>query len=463
MRKSRRWAFALAVLFIFPFVLAGCGDNGDGPETGGETGVEADFETKTYADNRYIRMFGDYPPAITEYNLKIYKELGLTDFCMTNVEPENIAATMALIEEYGLNVLVGAFEAPFEDPEYETIFNRRYKSVDFAQFPSYNGIYIIDEPRTSHFNYIRDSKVSWYNETYAGRPGSYWYLNLMPSYASSEQLESVYDPVTGRTAYEVHVDEYVNTVLKAVQGPKNIGLDHYALRDYGGRKTMSDTLLFDLAVVAAAARDNGADFSNCIQTYTDNGGARLPTSVAEIRFQLFASMVFGARAFEFFCYSSDARQHFNAMFEGGKPTDLYYYVQEAIAEVQLFENVYCHFNYEGFVTLNGTNNGAAYESDAFMYAEKYAMNALNGVKNVTATEDTLIGQLKDDGGDKGYVVLNYNDPAVYKADKVRLEFDGGIEKVVVYRYGEETKYLISGGVLELPLSPGEGVFVIPVR
>ena len=93
------------------------------------------------------------------------------------------------------------------------------------------------------------------------------------------------------------------------------------------------------------AKELNCDFNVCIQSF--DGGYRLPESSTDIKFQMYTSMAFGANMFEFFCYCSNNALKFNALLTNLQPTDLYYYVKEAIAEISAIDHIYLSFDWQG--------------------------------------------------------------------------------------------------------------------
>ena len=88
------------------------------------------------------------------------------------------------------------------------------------------------------------------------------------------------------------------------------------------------------------------------------------------------------------------------------------------------------------------------------------LNRLKGVKNVTATEDSIVGYMQDSEGNPGYIVVNYNDTTYKKKSDVTFTFNG-YNRAYVYIDGEKHDVGFTNHQLTLNLDIGEGVFVIP--
>ena len=81
---------------------------------------------------------------------------------------------------------------------------------------------------------------------------------------------------------------------------------------------------------------------------------------------------------------------------------------------------------------------------------------------VSGTEDTLIGQFKDAEGRDGLIVTNFTDPIYQLKDTISFSFQDA-NRAMVYRRGERKIYEVKDNQLEITLSPGEGIFVIPLK
>lgn len=460
MKKS---IFALLIALVLGISAIGCKEGEKGVSGGPRP---ANFESKVYEDNFEFTFFCDLPPSsLTPAELQRYVEAGFNSFIVVpfagydalyTVENQSqFAAALSMLSEYDLSLYVRSFYDAGDDPDGSfTMF--REGEFDFTEYPAFEGFYILDEPSATVFDSIAANHVVHFNENY--KDYAKWHLNLFPSYATPQQLGTKTEG--GRSAYENYVKQYCEKVLSKVEGARAIGMDHYPMNISAGEKFVSDTFLYDLMITAQAAKEYDAVHHTCIQTYSNVGaGRREFTSSNEIRFLFNTALAFGVSRFEVFGYESfEEKGYCTCMVSGGTPTDTYSYVQEAIGELKSYDHVIGSFEWEGlkaFVGANGENTGGI----ALLNSTSYELPALSGVKSVQCTEDTIVGQFKD-GDDKGFMVVNYTDPAVTKSDTVTLTFED-CDKVVVYRGGKELKYTIDKDTLTLPLIPGEGVFVIP--
>ena len=75
-------------------------------------------------------------------------------------------------------------------------------------------------------------------------------------------------------------------------------------------------------------------------------------------------------------------------------------------------------------------------------------------------EDAFAGIFEDKDGREGYLLVNFTDPALNRNNKITLTVKNATNAIVV-KNGRETIEKIKNGKLELTLSAGDGVFVIP--
>lgn len=454
MKLNGRKKIALLLVFILIFAITAC-TNSLNSSIGQK---EGDFEVRDFLPKKQFVFTADLPPLITEHYLDLYKGAGFNNYILipwasylaeysASKEPDEtqFASALRLLDDKGLMAFVRGF-GTLNSLEM-------FSELNFSNYPAYKGFYIVDEPGAAEFDYLNDIVVPYWNEYYSN--SGYWHLNLFPSYANNA-LGTVTE--NGKSAYENYIEMYVDKVLSKVQGDKGIGMDHYALRVKNYNNYISDMYLYDLMTVAQAAKKSGSTLHNCIQTSSGHTSTRIITSSAEVRWQYYTSMAFGASVFESFAYMSDSNLKFECMV-GNKINDLYYYSQEVIEEIMGLENAFLSFKWDGVKTFIGSKNDDGYNA-AFDIIKKNELNQLNGINSVLSTQDAIIGQFTDEN-DYAYMITNYTDPIKANLNMVTLKFDN-CDKVIVYRSGRQVKYRIEGNTLELPLIGGEGVFVIPI-
>lgn len=146
--------------------------------------------------------------------------------------------------------------------------------------PAVYGYYLRDEPPTDYFPGLA---------TVAGivkelHPGTWPYINLYPNYAGPGAL--------GAATYEQYVEKFVE-----VCRPPVLSYDHYALLEGGG---MRPKYFPNLEVMRRVARRHDLPFWNIVLSNA-HFDYRVP-SPADLRFQVFTSLAYGARGIAYFTY-----------------------------------------------------------------------------------------------------------------------------------------------------------------
>jgi len=117
-------------------------------------------------------------------------------------------------------------------------------------------------------------------------PGAWPYINLFPNYAEPDQMAA--------PDYEAYVRKFVE-----VCKPPILSYDHYALYEHG---RLRPTYFANLETLRRAGLEHGLPFWNIILT-TAHFDYREATP-ADIRFQVFTSLAYGAKGIAYFTYFS---------------------------------------------------------------------------------------------------------------------------------------------------------------
>jgi len=115
-------------------------------------------------------------------------------------------------------------------------------------------------------------------------PGAWPYINLFPNYADSDQL--------GSPDYEAHIKAFVE-----ICKPTALSYDHYAPFEDG---SLREGYFANLESMRKAGLEFDLPFWNIVLT-SAHFNYREPTD-ADIRFQIYTSLAYGARGIAFFTY-----------------------------------------------------------------------------------------------------------------------------------------------------------------
>ena len=337
---------------------------------------------------------------------------------------------------------------------------------DLSQYSVFKGFTFKDEPGAHLFK--TSGAVKEYLDSL--KPDLFYYTSCFPIYANLPLLatDNQDDKVK---AYKEYVDEYSNEM-------GTFAYDHYALKinPVQGETVLDSTWFQNLLLVAEDAKEKGYAPGVTIQScsYGPVGGEfskvhnRKITDKGDVTFQLYTAMAYGFQKFSYFTYWQfrdlmPTEEFYGAMIDyptdgtqNAVKTDAYYAVKEANGEIKKFDHVYLNYKWEGTMAL--TEQGKKLNTALSMAGEYQSPR----VKEVTATNDTIIGCLKDDEGYDGFMIVNATDPGKDEKDSVTITFREA-SKAIAYISGEEETIELKNGTYTFELGSGEGVFVIPIK
>ena len=181
-------------------------------------------------------------------------------------QPMPVERQLALCEKYGLKALIPlSGQAPRQLPDGPAVW----------------GYSIVDEPNASQFPELRKTVDAIRRD----RPGKLGYINLFPDYASREQL--------GTSNYNEHVARFIREVR-----PDVLSMDHYPrfAPDADGRENYCR----NLEVMRRESLAAGIPFWNFFNTMPY--GPHTDPTEAQLRWQIFTSLAYGAKGVMYFCY-----------------------------------------------------------------------------------------------------------------------------------------------------------------
>ncbi len=187
--------------------------------------------------------------------------------------PPPAAQQLALCQKYDLKALVPIGSGAEALPDSPAVW----------------GYSIRDEPNASQFGELRGVVDRIRRE----RPGKLGYINLFPNYASREQL--------GTTNYEEHVRRFMAEVQ-----PDVLSMDHYPQFHPG--KDGRDQYCENLEVMSRHAKAADIPFWNFFNTMPY--GPHTDPTEAQLRWQIYASLAYGAKGVMYFCYWTPRGEEF---------------------------------------------------------------------------------------------------------------------------------------------------------
>ncbi len=322
------------------------------------------------------------------------------------------------------------------------------------------GYRVFDEPSATMFPKLKlrsDEILSVY-------PGKLDYINLFPNYASEKQL-GVGELMPRRASpalYEQYVKSYVEQLDPAV-----ISFDHYPLfrpdKDGQSARTINSRKLYyqNLAVVRKYALEREIPFWNYFNAVPF--GPHTEPTAAQLRWQIYSSLSYGARGVLYFTYGTPSTFEFprggGLIDSTGRRTRSWYDAQRINARIKHLGPTLMQLTSTAVVRVEAHTDAAG---------------ALKGtaLRNITPLDefggdpanDYLVGMFNHEDGRRAVMLTNYR--IAYRA-RPTVEFDISAERVIEVdqRTGKEVMVVdesprIEG--LQVSLDAGEGrLFLLP--
>ncbi|HUW62076.1 MAG TPA: hypothetical protein VMZ06_13830 [Candidatus Bathyarchaeia archaeon] len=288
MRRFRFSAWVTAVAFaVFPQC---------------DSGAQGD----RFVQDRFVIGFWVDPPADEKMPGR-YQEIADANFTLvlggfSTTTPEQIERQLDLCRKYDLKALV--LPTPY--------------AVDaLPAGPECWGYVLRDEPGASDFPALR-LEVDAFRRA---RPGKLALINLFPNYCDLKRL--------GTGSYEEHVACFMEEVR-----PDVLCMDHYPLFKPGqdGRQAYCD----NLDVMRRFSLANGVPFWNFFNTMPF--GPHTDPTEAQLRWQVYTSLAYGAKGVLYFCYYTPLGDEFPKggaiIGRDGRPTRHYDQAKRINAELK---------------------------------------------------------------------------------------------------------------------------------
>ncbi len=301
--------------------------------------------------------------------------------------------------------------------------------ADYGSHPALWGYYLKDEPNSSDFRRLAPVNKYFLKKDPAHVP----YINLFPTYATTEQL--------GNPTYEQHVDEFCRVVQ-----PKLLSYDHYALLANGERPDYFE----NLEIIRRQSIKHSVPF-NYILLSVPHGPYRDP-SEADLRWQVNTALAYGARGLMYFTYNTPndpAWNYRNAIIDAdGKPTAKHDQVRRINAEVLKLAP-----------TLMRLRSVAVYHTGMAPHGAKLLPE--DGLVRRIDGGEFVVGQFDSDTGQKYAMFVNRSPRG---APQAAITFSQKVELWEVSRStGRKRSVFVSeegpGSTWSATFKPGEGRLV----
>lgn len=342
---------------------------------------------------------------------------------------------LELCEKAGIDVLISDGRISSGEPDAE-----RYASatVLYSGYKSFAGNMFADEPGAGAFPAIAE-RLKTYRSVL---PGKMPYINLFPIYAPLSVL--------GTESYEQYVKLYAETIPGDY-----ISVDIYpfSMHEDGIKRTMADYFK-NMDIIASVCRDTGRSFRCFIQTMGFNTVMRPPTE-AEMRYQVYACLSFGADGIFHFCYAtppSGAERFDYAMIgKDGEKTDLWYSAKAVNSELNALSGIYMKYKNIGTCLYRSGEPG-----DGTDFDHQYDLSRFEAVDFLESDETLLIGCFRNENG-SAFTLLNASE--IRRNASATVKFRTGGHGITLYRRGLIEALMQEDGIYTVRLESCGGVFI----
>lgn len=468
MRKKQFFTVALSALFLVSaFSFSSCNINGGESSSTGKADTQL-MDYDSYKGKRNIPITAwDFPTLEysdtlgynTEKNNQVIadiKNAGVDILNLTGWDSlyinnlQNIQLTkeqIALCNANGLKTVV--FGSNTTGNNENCVFTDNYP--DFSDCEGFYGFMPWDEPHVPIMNKLA-GYARQFNETYKNNPDAVYLVNLLPSYA--ELFRS--------GGYSDYLEAYCETVLSEVEGEKWLMVDSYPVLENG--KLMVN-FLYDLMMLKTYAVEYDAFAHMCLMSTATGNKMRSPTK-EELYTQVYTALAFGMDAYSWYTYCTPREPIIPdgsaPVKRDGTKTELYDAVKEVNFTIKSFGHVYKCFEWQGLLLNSDKQTSAMNMITRNTELRDWVMTAeeTDTLQSVSCDNDYIIGVMKDELGNDGFMVSNYSDMATSADISLDFVFEDA-NYLRIYKNGVEENIALTNGKITLSLAYGEGAFIIP--
>ncbi len=349
--------------------------------------------------------------------------------------------------------------------------------ANYRNHAAFYGVMLGDEPRYYHF----ESYGQVYRSIKRVCPTAFVQCNLNPcvTNASTDWYPALDVDTTGWTNEEIiaaKFEKYLTMFLDAT-GADYFMYDQYPFKDYSMGKNIAiyREYILGLQVAAKLAAERGVKFYMVTQTMrmvenlgTENELVGRFMDEQDARWLNNTLLGFGVKEIAYFTYwtkqgnTTSTYFYDNGSFvnRDGTLTDLYYIMQEIMAEDQLLAPTILNYEY----STSNLYTAAGYSAPTYVTHAQEG-EAFKKVQSVsTDREVALVTELYDDEKDLYmYMVMNATDPdGTTKTQTVTVDFADEYTHAVLFVNGERSVVeLGANGVYTFTHVAGDATYVIP--
>jgi len=379
------------------------------------------------------------PNFITDESYALAKEAGLNMiyglYERVEMNVADVLRALDAAQANGLRYVVSdaAIQAVAEDPEL-----MEQSVALYENHPAFLGHMVMDEPSAAYFPMLGENYAA-YRERF---PDKMFYINLLPMYASRNQL---FIDKTDEDGGEPTVDEYgsyLGDFLEQVPLPY-ISYDYYPLE--GEFPELKSGYFENMSMVRRIAREHDIPFWVFVQTVSWGKRIRVATP-PELAWQVHTALAYGAQGMQYFTFWQPVEEGFRGgmIDRDGVKQPIFDTVKEInafIADV-------------GPALMRAKSLGVMVAGDSPVpVPEQDVLAACPGLAAVSSDSPLLIGCFEIDGLPAYYVVNLSLEHAQEAA--LRLADDASY---TVYRPGHARERIRPEAAVAL--GPGQGALIL---
>ncbi len=383
------------------------------------------------------------PALISDGYVQKIAETGC-DFIMSSQlrDTEKINALLTCCDKYGVECVV------FDERIYDNSdIDIGAITREYAHHPSYVGNMVKDEPGVTQFDHLR--RV--YDRFRAQTPGKDAYINLLPMYASTAQLEYGADVQaieyyeTKGTTYGEHLEAYC---LKF--DTPYICVDVYPCRtaEDGVTRTIYPGYLENLSQIASCCRKYDREMWIMVQDLVWYQPAREPDDT-DLRWQFWTVLSFGVKAIFHYCLATPPGHTDGLLNAAGERSPLFYTAKGFHRFLKSLEDIYLSYRNTGAFTVNGRE-----DLPHLQFAEQ--KTDFTPIREIRTESPLLVGCFeKEDGA--AFTVVNMEPLSEGRTAKVSMTLQAG--EATIYTDSMTVTLPLTDGKCEFTLPCGEGCFI----
>lgn len=351
---------------------------------------------------------------------------------------EEVKITLDLCQKNGLKYFVSSanvyrgIHAYAENPNVQILDDFVEDLKAYSYHPAYVGELLMDEPGKPLISSLAAFTKRFENSF----PDKMWHVNLFPSYATGGIKTFSYE-------------DYIDTWLKETD-PHYLSYDSYPLLEGGG---IIDDYYYNLDLIRSKTVNLKIPFWTFIQTLsigqTPGVADKREPSEADIRWQVWSNLAFGAKGIQYFCYwspGSGKEQFSDALIAvDGKETNKYHYVKKLNNDIAKIGNILLTCDAVG-VIQTAKKPYKLYDAE---------MNSFGQLLSVEG-DDNIVGCFNDNQG-KQHLLVSPLFPD--NGANVSLLLDGKVKVATITKGDTTQNYKVKRNRIELIIPKGEAVLV----